>query len=617
VLEHAAMRRSDCGQDVPGFVALTADDAAQPIASRFARMVAHHGERLALRSPRARRTYAEIDRTSARIARALLARRGAAVESVVAFLDSDVAAAEAFLGVLRAGKRFVPIEPRLPDARAAVILEDSEATVALTDAVHRDRLARLAPAGVLVLDLDALDGSADAPIAAEPVVSLDAHAWIVYTSGSTGQPKGVLQNHGNLMEYVRVYADGFRISPTDRLASFFTAATNGGLQDLLVALGTGACLCMWDPGRDGMAALAPWLRAVRATYYHSVPTIFRELGATLDPAERFPDVRLVRLGGESSYRHDFEIFRRHFVDRCRLVHRLGSSETGPLRWAFLSRDAAVDGNVLPVGWDAPGVRTELVDEQDRPVAVGDVGEIVVRSRFLSPGYWQRPAETEAAFADDPEEPGRRLFRTGDLGRLLADGSCVLSGRKDSQVKVRGHRVELEEIEQALHRHPQVRDAVVVGARGGEDETRLIAYVVPQPGPPPTTTSLRQALAAALPAAMIPSAFVALDALPQAQNGKVNRRALPPPGTGRPALDALYREPGDDLERLVAGIWREVLEVDAVGADDPFLELGGDSLRAMRVMARLCATARVEIALGDLLEAATIADLARVLRAHRA
>ena len=615
MLEQA--RRSDCGQDVPGFVALTAADASQPIASRFARMVARHGDRPALVSHRARRTYAELDRASARIARAVLASRGPASESVVAFLDSDVPAAEAFLGVVRAGKRFVPIEPRLPDARAAIILEDSEAALALTDAVHRDRLARLAPAGVRVLDLDALGGSADASIAAEPAVSLDAHAWIVYTSGSTGQPKGVLQSHGNLMEYLRVYADGFRISPTDRLASLFTAATNGGLQDLVTALGTGACLCMWDPARDGLAGLGPWLRAVRATYYHSVPTIFREFAASLDAAERFPDVRLVRLGGEPSYRHDFDIFRRHFVDPCRLVHRLGSSETGALLWVFLSRSADVDGHPLPVGWDAPGVRTELLDEEDRPVAAGDVGEIVVRSRFLSPGYWRRPAETATAFADDPHEPGGRLFRTGDLGRILPDGSCVVLGRKDSQVKVRGHRVELEEIEQALLRHPQVRDTVVVGARGAEDETLLIAYVVPRPGPAPTVTSLRKALAAALPAAMIPSAFVALAALPQAQNGKVNRRALPPAGTGRPLVDALYREPGDDVERLVAGIWREVLELDAVGADDPFLELGGDSLRAMRVIARLRQAARVEIPLGDLLGAATIADLAGVLRAHRA
>ncbi len=584
-------------------------EADEPLLLRLARIAARHPDRPAFASWRARRSYAELDRGAARISHALLARRGPEPESVAVFLDSDASAAESFLGVLRAGKRFVPIEPRLPDPRVGAIAEDAEASIALSDSRHRDRLARLVP-GLPILDVDALP--AGTPVE-EPTVGPETHAWIGYTSGSTGRPKGVLQTHGNLMAYVRIYADAFRLSPADRLASMFTLAVNGGLHDLLMALGTGACFCGWDPSRDGIAGGAGWLRDERATIYSSVPTVFRRLAESLEPEARFPDVRLVRLWGEASYRRDFEAFRRHFSDACRLVNRLGSSETGPLRWIFLSPAAEVPANSLPVGWDAPGVRTELVDDAGCPVPSGDIGEVVARSRFLSPGYWRRPAETAAAFSEVPGARGERIYRTGDLGRLLPDGNCVPMGRKDSQVKVRGHRVELDEIEQALLRHPGVREAVVVGARDTDDQVRLVAYVALRDGAPPSVTSLRQCVAARLPAVMVPGAFVTLDALPQAQNGKVNRRALPAPGTARPALDAPYRAPADDLEWSIAAVWREVLSLDAVGVDDPFLDLGGDSLRAMSVAARLQSALGVRLPMAALLDAPTVADLARAIR----
>ena len=611
----AASRAVDCGQDVAGFEPIHADAAAESVGARFRRIAARYPERPALRTRRGALTYAELDRATAAIAHALLAR-GTAPESVIAFLDSDIAAAGAFVGTVRAGKRYVPIEPRLPDARVGAIIADAEATVALTDAAHRDRLRRVAPAGLSIIDLDPRGDLAPADAVHEPAVPLRAHAWIVYTSGSTGQPKGVLQTHGNLAQYVQTWVNALRMSPLDRLASMFTLSVNGGLHDLLIALGTGACHLGWDPARDGVADIGGWLRAERATIYSSVATVFRRVAAALAEDERFPDVRLVRLWGEPAYRRDFEAYRRHFSDASRLVNRLGASETGSIRWNFLSRADEVAGNALPIGWDAPGVRTELVDAAGRPVSPGEVGELVAIGRFLSPGYWRRPELTAAAFADDPEDPGARRYRTGDLGRLLPDGCCVHMGRTDFQVKVRGNRVELDEIEQTLLRHPGVAEAVVVGVRADEDETRLVAYVVPRPGAAPTVTSLRQLLAAELPSAMLPMAFVALPALPQAPNGKVDRRALPAPDRVRPVLDVAYREPANDIERLVAGIWREVLDLDAVGADDNFLDLGGDSLRAMRVMSRLRPEIPEDIPLHALLEAPTVADTARLIRRHR-
>ncbi len=518
----------------------------ESLAARFARIAARHRDRPAIVTTRAARTYGELDATSARIAHALLAAGGPGVESVAVLLDGDVEAAETFVGAFRAGKRYVPIDPRLPDARAATILEDCQARIVLTDAAHLSRAVALAPAGMHVADVTALDRAwpdTPPPAAIDP----DTDVWIVYTSGSTGQPKGLVQTHRNLMQYLWVYANGFRMTPEDRLTSLFGLAVNGGLHDLLISLSTGGCFCPWHPARDGVAGVGAWLREQRSTVYSSVPTVFRNVTAAFAPGEQMPDVRLVRLWGEASHRRDFEAFRRHFPN-ARLVNRLGSSETGPLRWIFLDHASTFEGNRVPVGWNAPDVEMLLVDADGREVAPGEIGELVARSRYLSPGYWRRPSLTAAAFSVDPDDPALRRYRTGDLARMLPDGNCVPMGRKDSQVKIRGHRVELDEIEQALLRHPGVSEAVVTGVADDADEVRLVAYVVPRPGTPPTVTSLRRALAAVLPTAMMPTAFVQLAALPQAQNGKVNRRVLPRPGTARPDLEAAYRAPADDVER---------------------------------------------------------------------
>ena len=602
--------RRDCGQDVAGFVPFTPAEAEETVAARFARQARRHAARPAVVTSTARRTYAELDRNSNRIAYAVLREGGAGAESVAVLLDSDVEIAEAFLALLKVGKRFVPIDPRVPQARAATMVADAEARLVITDAGQRARVAGLASSPLRVIDVGALDGLPDG---APPVtLPLDADAWIVYTSGSTGRPKGVLQTQRNLMHYMGSYVNGLRISPEDRLTALFTMLVNGGLHDLLISLVTGGCFCPWHAGRDGIAGLSAWLRGQRTTVLTGVATPFRHWAATLDLADVFPDVRLIRLGGEPMYRRDFEAYRRHFAAGSCLVNRLGSTESGTLRWMFLDHEAVFEGNSVPVGWAQPDAKTLLLDEDGREVAPGEVGEVVAVGPYLSPGYWRRPDLTAAAFSTDADGGGARRYRTGDLGRLLPDGSLVPMGRKDTQVKIRGTRVEVDEIEQTLLRHPGVREAAVVGATDPRDqETRLIAYVVATT-PPPTVTALRRTLGFALPPGMMPSAFVFLAGFPQAPNGKVNRRALPAPDLHRPVLDVPYRAAATELERALTGIWQEILGLDAVGADDPFVDLGGDSLRAMQVLARVRQLFGVDLPLSAVLSVATVADMTRLM-----
>src|SRR5436309_5112036 len=414
---------------------------------RFERIVTAHATRLAIRTPSREVSYGDLNRGANRIADALLRRR-TEPESVATILGNDITQATAFLGVLKAGRRFVPIDPTHPYERARFVFDDAQARWLLTDNRHLPIARTICTSGVQLLNLDELDSSFSDENPTDDV-PLDAHTWIVYTSGTTGAPKGVLQTHRNLLYYLRLYAEGFRLSPDDCLTTLFPFTVNGSLHDIVLTLLTGATLSPWDAKTHGASGLESWLTAQGTTIYSSVPTAYRQFSATLKDDDEFPSLRVVRLWGEPSYRCDFEAFQKHFADHCELVNRIGASETGPVSWQVFRKDSVFEGNSLPVGYRTEGHEVILVDEAGQEAPLGEVGEIVVRSRYLSPGYWRRDEHTRAVFTQDPIDTEMRLYHTGDVARMLPDGCMVPMGRKDHQVKIRGYRIELDEIEGAL------------------------------------------------------------------------------------------------------------------------------------------------------------------------
>jgi acyl-coenzyme A synthetase/AMP-(fatty) acid ligase/acyl carrier protein len=293
------------------------------------------------------------------------------------------------------------------------------------------------------------------------------------------------------------------------------------------------------------------------------------------------------------------------------VNRLGTTETLTFRCYFIDHDTPIGETGVPVGYAVPDKDVLLVDERGERVEPGAIGEMVVRSRYLSPGHWRNPDLTRATFLPDPADGTLRLYRTGDLGRLGADGCLEHLGRKDFQVKIRGRRVETSGVEEALLASSTIREALVVARRRRGDES-LVAYVVPATRPAPDVSTLRRFLAARLADYMVPSAYVFLDALPLLPNGKADRRALPAPGTNRPELDVPFVAPRDDVEAAIARIWSEVLEVDRVGVDDDFLDLGGDSLMGARIIARVTDRFDVTVPLRLLWEASTVARMAKFI-----
>lgn len=580
---------------------------------RFDRIAAANAPRIAVVSRSASATYGELHRDAMRIARAIEAAAGIGSGAVATLLDSDVRLAGAMLAIFSIGRRYVPIDTGCPQPRGAAMLDDVRADVVLAETRYEDAARAMAGARRRVLCVDRCVAAADADESPRPV-SPDSPLWIMYTSGSTGAPKGVVQTHRNLLHYVRNYANGLRLGPEDRLLSLMRLTVNGGCHDALMTLLTGGTLQLWDVKRDGLHALPAWIAQQGTTILSSAPTVIRHFVAELAPDHRLASVRLLKLWAEPSYRRDFDAFCRHFRDDAVLVNRLGSNEQGSTLWYFLRKGTALDGNNVPVGYPTEDNAVRIVGDDGRDVTDGEIGEIVACSRYLSPGYWNRDELTRAAFSTDVDDPTVRQYRTGDLGYRRADGCVVCVGRKDGQVKIRGYRIEPAEVERVLLSHPDVADAVVIGRADtrAQAEQRLIAYFVSKHDRPGLAASLRAQVRSVLPDYMCPAAFVRMDRFPQADNGKVARRALPDPGSPRPELDVAYRAPTSSIERTLRGIWLEVLRLDDVGVDDPFLDLGGDSLQAAQVASRVRTRLAADLSMVDLLSAGTIAAMARLL-----
>ncbi|HEV2148046.1 MAG TPA: amino acid adenylation domain-containing protein, partial [Longimicrobiaceae bacterium] len=595
------------------FVEFPRAEIEQSIDRRFARQARVHGERLAMSGGGVRLTYAELDAAVDRVARAILAERGAGEERIGILLGHDAAMPVAVLAALRAGKTYVPLDPRYPEERLALVLADARPGALLTDAQNLASARRLAGD----LPLLRIDAPGRVHGGSLPEVPPDRPAYILYTSGSTGRPKGVVQSHRNVLHHVRAYTNNLRIGPADRLTLFSSFAFDAAVMDIFGALLNGAALCPLDLRAEGSDDLARWLEREGITVFHSTPTVFRYLLRDRHEPGSIPGIRLVVLGGEEAGRGEVELFLRHFGEGCVLVNGLGPTESTLALQALLDREAALRGGPVPVGFPVEDTEVALVNAAGEQPAVYGTGEIVIRSAHVALGYWNRPDATRAAFRPGPEGDGRRAYHTGDLGRWLPDGSVQFLGRADHQVKVRGYRIEPGEVEAALLEHPEVREAAVTARPDPDGERQLVAYVVAQEGAAPGQAALRAHLRARLPEFMVPAAVVRVEALPRTPSGKTDRLALPDPEWGGRAARGQYRAPATPTEQMVAGLWAELLGLERVGADDDFFEVGGHSLRAMQAVSRLRAALGIELPVRVLFEAPTLAALAARVDAARA
>ncbi|WP_084958025.1 non-ribosomal peptide synthetase [Thermoactinospora rubra] len=528
-----------------------------------------------------------------------LRRAGVGPETPVGLLlprSADMAVCA--LAVLRAGGAYVPLDPGHPVARLASMVRDAEVPLLLANAGSREVAARL---GVPVALADAASaGTREVPRIGDPVESRPGPAnlaYILYTSGSTGAPKGVAVEHRALLNLATAVRRQFPVTAKDRVLQFVSFGFDVAVSDLFFSWVAGAELHIAaECERLGEELLAKF-RDSRITYAFLPPSAAMSM-----PVGELPELRTLAIGGEPC---PAELVERWWRPGRRIVDAYGPSEA-----TVYSTIALLEpGRPVVIGRPVAGARAYVLDERLRPVPVGVAGEIYMAGAGLARGYAGQPGLTAERFVADPYgPPGSRMYRTGDLGSYDADGVISYLGRIDTQVKIRGFRVELGEIETVLAAHPAVAVAAAKVAGAGDDR-RLLAYAVPARGERAEPRELRAWLADRLPGYMVPDVVVPLEELPVNRSGKVDRARLPEPGVGRPDLAEPYRAPDSPAQRRLAEVWGEVLGLERVGVDDNFFDLGGTSIRLLAVLARLRELGYADVGLVDLFRHPTVAALA--------
>ena len=466
-------------------------------------------------------SYDELNATANRLAHALLRRDSALGDRVAIVMQDHSQVACAILAGLKAGKIIVTLNPAHPPIRLIQLLADAEPAFLVADSAHRELAAAIAPSGCSILTFD--EEVSEGPTYNPSLPMAPETAFLVYTSGTTGHPKGVMETHAQRLHAVGIHTAAMGYTADDRITLFASLGTGQGTNMMFVALLNGSCLCPFSLSIRGTTKLAAWVLDQGITVYSSSASIFRHFMMALDQDVRFPLVRAVRLSSEAATSSDFALFQRHFPKQCKFVHMLSASETSHLSVFSCTASDEVPAGRIGVGAPSNGNELMLLNENGHPVEPGEVGEIVVRSRYLAAGYWHQPALTAERFSGDAG--GMRQFRTRDLGRINSMGMLEYVGRLDSLVKICGNRVDLTEVETALRKLARVKDAAVDSTERNNHEHFLTGYVVVERDHSWSEASLRIALRRLVPDYMVPSAFVLLDSFPQTSSGKIDREQL--------------------------------------------------------------------------------------------
>ena len=548
-------------------------------------------------------SYSELN-ARAELLAGRLRRLAAGPERLVGVcLERGIELVAALLGVLKTGAAYVPLDPAYPPQRLEQMLDDAHASLVLAQEATLGSLPPKHAAAAICIDRDDFANSIAAPrdVAARP----ENIAYVIYTSGSTGGPKGVVIEHKSAAAFVAWAVDAFGPEGLSSVLASTSVCFDLSIFELFAPLSVGGRVHIVGNALEAAEGQPNDVRLI-----NTVPSAAAEL-VRLGGLPK--TLRTVNLAGEA--------LPRTLVDALYTVEGIECviNLYGPTEYTTYTTMEEVGRNEAErptIGRPIANTHVYILDRRMQPVPIGVTGEVFIGGAGLARGYWNRPHLTAERFVPNPfaDDPGARLYRTGDLARYLPDGRIDYLGRADHQVKVRGFRIELEEINARLGQHPSVREAIVDVREDGAGGKRLVAYVVAKHGEACAWPDLRAFLKESFPEHMVPSACVVLDALPLTPNGKVDRKALPAPSPAEQAQD--IAAPSGAVEELLAGVWAEVLGVEHVGAHDNFFDIGGHSLLATRVVSRVRTLFDVELPLRSIFEAQTLAELATVIEAGR-
>ncbi|MFN2138400.1 MAG: non-ribosomal peptide synthetase [Candidatus Promineifilaceae bacterium] len=556
-------------------------------------------------------TYGQLDRITDEMAAHLWDVCGPELE-VVPFLDEGgPSAILSALAIMKAGKIFLALSTRQPIHHIQLLLKKANARLLLTSADSLP-LARSVITGTcnnIVLS--------DAPATGLHAPTLDLRpddtALLLQTSGSTGGSKLVMRSHAHALHTAWSNGSGLYLNPQQRVSAFASMSYGLGSNTVLETLLSGATLATLEVREQSVEEIVASLRELEVTVLKIPAPLLLRILEHVSGHQDLPALRVVRCGGQTLHHHVAALFLQKMAGQCVLINGYSASEASSIANMVVTSAQVKEGEPIAVGRPVVDKEIFILGEDRNRLKDGEIGEIAVRSRFISHGYWQSPELTEKKFLPDPDGGSQRIYLTGDTGRIRPDGLLEHLGREAHFTKIRGYSVQLAQVEEILARHERVEATAVVTSPDSAGDDQLVAYVAGN-FENVTSNALRAFIAERLPPFMVPSRIIFLERLPLLENGKVDRRALPAPGFKRPQLDVVFLSPQTDNERKLAAIWAEVLGLDQVGIHDPFDQLGGHSLQAMQILNRIEQTFHVSGSYRALFNHPTVAGMARILAA---
>jgi amino acid adenylation domain-containing protein len=565
------------------FVPITDEILETTIIPHFEQIVEKYPDRSAIKSSKHSLTYRELNKAINYLAHQIVQEMGKD-RSPVAFLFRDeVFSIIASMAILKVGSPYLGLHPSNSLEQSKLYLEDSNTKMLITSSDFKEAAQSITKTRqpVNILHFDEIEINTDYPNPEYKVASNDLFG-IFYTSGSTGKPKGIAAGHLNKSQSTQFRNNELFISPSDHISLVTSVCFGASTTSVLGALMSGALLWVFDLKANSAQKALNWIIDEELTIFRCTPSSFRTIFRLAPKELIFSKLRLILLGGEPVSDIEIDLFKAHTMKDCVLINHYAATEVGSICHYPVHHHTPPFKGFLPAGFPAQGREILLLDDEGQPVANGQEGEIVVRSRFFNHGYWNQPELNAQKFYADPHDSDVQNYYTGDRGRWRDDGVLELLGRKDTQVKLRGYRIQLDAIDLALRSLDGVKDAATIVHKSPKRGERLVAYLSTSTQTQFSISKARKKLSSQLPEYMIPSAFIQLDALPRTASGKLARRELPEPSNERPDLETPYTAPKNKVEAQIALIWQDILELEKVGVEDNFFELGGDSLSALEM-----------------------------------
>ncbi|WP_322922683.1 amino acid adenylation domain-containing protein [Paenibacillus campi] len=564
-------------------------------------------------------SYTELNDQANQIAHLLIQKGLQKGEFVTMFLDRSLYSVISLFGIMKAGGVYVPVDPAHPNERNHYIVQDTRSAFVITQPEHYDKVHELT-AGIStlrgVLSIESLVPTTSANLLPNPQtgVGADDLAYVIYTSGSTGKPKGALIGHRGVINLGHILTDYFHVVPEDVMAQFASYSFDASVLDTIAPLFNGAHMYMLD--NDERVSIEEFALAVErtgTTVVTALPTVFfNQLSAYLSPEgyERLSKLRLLAVAGEAMYGERVRAFQKNVGASVHIVNVYGPTECTVCTTLHTVSEPLPEHVVnVPLGRPINNYEMFIVNDEYMPCPVGVPGEVYIATVGLAKGYLNQPEKTDAAFIAHPYVEGAKIYRSGDLAKLLPDGTVEYVGRRDSQVKIRGHRIEIGEIEDNLNKYPTIQDAVVVAKKDASEQNMIVAYFTTQDGTTLSPAAIKQFLADRLPSYFVPKFVCQLDAIPLSPTGKAERkRLINYPNTELSEQPAGYVAPQTATQQQIAQAWSQVLNRELIGIEDDFFAIGGDSLHVIHVLSLLKSSYPM-LKIGDFFDCKTVAALA--------